>query len=397
MNNILHKQWREDIFELLSIPSFNSNGINDCADYLYNQLNKIGLDVFIETEFGTPTIIARTKNQAKKNILFYSHFDVKPTGDCSLWVTSPFEPTIKDERIYCRGSGDAKGQVFALLKGIEKLINNNRLCSDLGISLILDGGEESGSVGLSKVCEKHAEFLNCNLIVILDSHWVQDNPLLGFGCRGQISFLTTFEESEFTNDLHAGNYGGIVEGAASKMIKAINDFCKHDFINDNFYRNSDNSKIFKPAISICGINSGLIDRSIIPHKSICHIDMRLIDHDINKINSFIVEFFENKGFKVDIRQQYSSFISKKDNAQIEALQSVIKNVCNKEPLNIDYIGAYLPMEQLNALDVPIYVIPLAQHDENNHSPNENIKIKHILYGKDIIYNIFIEILKICRY
>ncbi|HEY5588741.1 MAG TPA: M20/M25/M40 family metallo-hydrolase, partial [Candidatus Paceibacterota bacterium] len=160
MNNILHKQWREDIFELLSIPSFNSNGINDCADYLYNQLNKIGLDVFIETEFGTPTIIARTKNQAKKNILFYSHFDVKPTGDCSLWVTSPFEPTIKDERIYCRGSGDAKGQVFALLKGIEKLINNNRLCSDLGISLILDGGEESGSVGLSKVCEKHAEFLN---------------------------------------------------------------------------------------------------------------------------------------------------------------------------------------------------------------------------------------------
>jgi acetylornithine deacetylase/succinyl-diaminopimelate desuccinylase-like protein len=395
MKKELPKDWENDLFELLQIQSDNRNGITDCANYLFNYIKKMGLEVIIDTEYSNPIIVARTKYQYTANLLFYSHFDVKPSGDTALWNTSPFVPTIKNNRIYCRGSGDAKGQVFALLKGLQK-VSEEKLNEDLGISIILEGGEENGSIGLAEICLKYKEFLKSKLTVILDSHWIKETPIVGLGCRGQLSFLLQYKEKKFDNFLHAGNYGGVYNGAAFELIKIINEFLNHSFIKEIFCKGNFDESNTKSAITICGINSGLIERSIIPNEGICHIDMRLVNINEDQLIKFIKHYFEIKNTVVTIRQYEKSFTSTHNINYKNAIISAIGQACGCPPICVNYIGAYLPMSKLDVLNAPQYVVPIAQYDENNHAPNENILVEHIFYGVDMVNNIYLNICSVFR-
>lgn len=247
MKYTLTHDWEKTLTDFLRIPTVTTEDISICTDYLVVILRGIGMEVQIEGSFGSTVILARIRGKSEKSILFYSHYDVKPPGDLSLWSTDPFEPTIIGERIYCRGSGDAKGQVFALIEGIRKAVHERETGLAMGISLILDGGEESGSIGLDKVCRRYANFLNCELAMVYDSHWIDDTPLIGMGCRGQISFVASYHAG-FCSDLHAGNYGGIYKGAAYELINVLSKFFEHDYVK---------GLSANGAVSICGLHSGL--------------------------------------------------------------------------------------------------------------------------------------------
>lgn len=385
MSKELSNDWKAELFNLLQIQSDHESGILECAQYLCAFLRKINMDVILENGYSNPIIIAKTKNASKANILFYSHYDVKAAGDVNLWNTSPFIPQIIDGRIYCRGSGDAKGQIFSLLKGIEKVIAQG-LDENFGISILLEGGEESGSFGLSETCSKYKEYLNSKLIILLDSHWISETPLIGCGCRGQVSCLLTCREKEFSNFLHAGNYGGIYDGAAFKMVLALNDFIKNNNIRAWFY-NIEKPNNSSSSLTICGIKSGLMERSTIPHEAVSHIDMRLVDINESKLIEFIKNFFKEKQISVTVRQAEPSFKSIQNITYKKVIGDAITEACKCPPTYVDYIGAYLPMNKLSSLSIPQFIVPLAQSDENNHAPNENILVSHIHYGVKIVNNI----------
>lgn len=374
-----------ELFPILKSKSYNYDGKQKCAKLILDFLENIGLEVLFDTIENTSVICARTNKCSKNNILIYSHYDVKPVGCRSLWNTDPFEPVIINERIFCRGSGDAKCQIYSSLKAIEMLQKNHKISSDLGISLIFEDSEESDSDNLDFFCEKYHDFLNPLFVIVLDSHWYDSHPIIGHGCRGQLSYLLIEKEKEFDNYLHAGNYGGKYNGAAFNLISSINEFVNTSHIVEEYFNSN-------ASFTISGFNSGNLKKGIIPAEAKCNIDMRLDKQNIYDEKKYINEFFQLKNVNVQYRQVCSPFISEIKQKHLKVLANTIFDISGIKPLVYEQINAYLPLEKLSVLNCPIYIVPLAQSDENNHAPNENMKISHIVYGIRLVYNMYLNFL-----
>lgn len=374
-----------ELFPILKSRSYNYEGKQKCAKLILDFLNKIGMEVVLDTKENTSVICARTNKSSVNNILIYSHYDVKPAGCRGLWNTEPFEPIIVDERIYCRGSGDAICQIYSLIKAIEMLKKEQKLSADLGISLILEDSEESGSNNLDYFCEKHHDFLSPLFVVVLDSHWYDNHPIIGYGCRGQLSYLLTKKEREFDNCLHAGNYGGKYNGAAYNLISCINEFVNTGHIIKEYFDTN-------ASFTISGFSSGNLKKGVIPAEAKCNIDMRLDKQNVSEEKNYINKFFQQKDVNVQYRQVCPAFISDVNKKQLEVLFNTIVDVSGIKPMICQQVNAYLPLEKLSHLNCPIYVVPLAQSDENNHAPNENMKISHIIYGIKFLYKLYFNVL-----
>ncbi|GEM_PF-2022410 len=385
-------EWQNELFELIRYTSYEEHGIRECAEYIKNMLISLDLDVRISKNSGAPSIMARTKGVFEKIILLYSHYDVKPVRNPELWESEPFEPTIREGRIYARGTGDAKGQLFAAIKAIEKLREKNVINSKVGLALLFEGEEESGSTSLKEICRDNKEFLKNDMIIVLDSHWVGESPVVSYGSRGQISLILSSKEKNMEGSLHAGNYGGIHVGAAQKMIKAIAEFYDGKHVNlPVFYENieEDDFGPFGPVFSVCAINGGTIRRSLIPHECKALVDIRLICNQNNdKIIEAIKKFFNEREIHVKVRQVAKPIKTKAKENHIKILKESIEQAFKKNTMVLPYIGAYIPLEPLLELGEHIYVVPIAQSDENNHAPNENIILEHIVRGIDMIISIY---------
>lgn len=371
----------KELFPILKCQSFQYNGKKQCSNILVDFLKRLDLDVLFDTFNNSSIICARTNKNNKKNLLIYSHYDVKPAGCKKSWATSPFEPTIINNRIYCRGSGDAKCQIYAAIKAIE-MIKKNNIRSDIGISLMLEDSEESDSINLEHFIRKYHDFLNPLFVVVVDSHWCDNLPTIGYGCRGQLSYLLLRKEKEFKHNLHAGNYGGKYNGAAFNLISCIYKFMNTRHIVEEYFNGN-------AAFTISGIVSGELTKGVIPATAQCGIDMRLDKQNIYDEMAFINKFFQQKNIQVYYRQIYAPFISKINKNQLNTIINTISNITGINPSVYEQIPAYLPLEKLSHLHCPIYIVPLAQSDENNHSPNENMKISHIIYGVKLIYNLYL--------
>ncbi len=375
----------KELFPILKCKSYNYDGKQKCAKLILDFLQDLGLEVLFDTIENTSVICARTNNYSENNILIYSHYDVKPAGYRSLWNTEPFEPEIIDERIYCRGSGDAKCQIYSAIKAIEMLQRNHKISSKLGISLIFEDSEESDSYNLDFFCEKYHDFLNPQFVIVIDSHWYDNKPIIGYGCRGQLSYLLIKKEKEFDNYLHAGNYGGKYNGAAFNLISCINEFVNLNHIVEEYFKSN-------ASFTISGFNSGNLKKGIIPAVAKCNIDMRLDKQNIHAERDYINEFFQLRNVNVQYRQVCSPFISEINQKHLKVLSNTIFNISGIEPSVYEQINAYLPLEKLSVLNCPTYIVPLAQSDENNHAPNENMKISHIVYGIRLVYDLYLNIL-----
>ena len=217
----------KDYFELLKFPTVGAeqNCLRDCAacaTWLKKWLKTIGAEVELLTEgFAPPVVFAELKGaEGAPTVLLYGHYDVQPADPLELWQTPPFEPTVKDGRIYCRGAQDDKGQVFAFLCGVRELVQSGAALPTLKI--VLDGQEESGSVALFKLLEKK-EFrarISADVMLVCDTSAAADlRPAIVAGLRGVNHF--TVKLTAANRDLHSGEYGGIAPNAAQGMAELI--------------------------------------------------------------------------------------------------------------------------------------------------------------------------------
>lgn len=172
-------------------------------------------------EQGMPAVLAtRAARNGKPTILLYAHHDVQPVGDESLWESAPFEPTVRDGRLYGRGAADDKAGIMAHIGSLRALVDAVGTDFDLGVNLFIEGEEEAGSASFAQFLSDNADALRADVIVVADSgNWDAVTPALTVSLRGNARFtmsVTTLEHAS-----HSGMFGGAVPDAMLATTKLL--------------------------------------------------------------------------------------------------------------------------------------------------------------------------------
>ena len=215
----------KEYFELLRFPSIGAapDHLRDCAQcatWLKKWLERIGAKAELLTkDFAPPVLFAELPGkEGAPTVLIYGHYDVQPPEPLEEWKTPPFEPTVRDGRIYGRGSQDDKGQFFAFLCGLRELVERKEPLPN--IKILLEGQEESGSTALSKLAPELRRRIAADALVVCDTGAAAGlRPAIIAGLRGVSHF--TVRLTAANRDLHSGEYGGIAPNAAQGMAELM--------------------------------------------------------------------------------------------------------------------------------------------------------------------------------
>ncbi|MBN9169658.1 MAG: dipeptidase [Microbacterium sp.] len=179
-------------------------------------------------ERGMPAVLAtRAARNGRPTILLYAHHDVQPVGDESLWESPPFEPTVRDGRLYGRGAADDKAGVMAHIGALRALTDVLGTDFDLGVALFIEGEEEAGSRSFAQFLSDHADALRADVIVVADSgNWDAVTPALTVSLRGNARFTMTVRTLEHAS--HSGMFGGAVPDAMTAAVKLLSTLWDDD-------------------------------------------------------------------------------------------------------------------------------------------------------------------------
>jgi len=432
------EQYLEQLFTLLREKSISAQniGIEQCATLLKNMMEDIGIQSrLIETD-SHPIVYGEViKDPDNFTLLLYGHYDVQPPDPLEKWLSPPFEPTIRDGRIYCRGAGDNKGQLMAQLLGVKSYID---IFGELPINIkfVFEGEEESGSINLPNFVEANRELLNADLVYTADgSSHNSGAPLILLGVRGMLSLEIETKGADWDN--HSGNAGNIVPNPVWKLINLLqtmrdpngNVLIKGFY--DNVLKPSKEEKVLlkklpydaadigqkigydrlemdgetyyhkltmEPTFNICGIQSGYTGegtKTIIPSTAKLKMDIRLVvDQDPMDIYDKFCKHVQEHD--PDINVSYlGSMIPSRTPADLEIIQVVTKAIHQanqQEPIIQPSLGGSLPdYVWTKILGVPSIIVPYANFDQANHSPNENITIENYFNGMKSICHVIHEL------
>jgi acetylornithine deacetylase/succinyl-diaminopimelate desuccinylase-like protein len=224
------QRFLDELFGLIRIPSISS--ISDhkpdmlrAAEYWKETILKAGADrAEIIPTAGNPVVYGqKIIDPAKPTVLVYAHYDVMPVDPLNLWTSPPFEPEVRDGKIYARGADDDKGQSFMHAKAFEAMVQTGTL--PCNVKFMIEGEEEIGSPNLEQFCFDHKEMLEADIILVSDTGMIApDIPSITVGLRG-LAYLEV-EVTGPNRDLHSGLFGGAVANpinVLSKMIASLTD------------------------------------------------------------------------------------------------------------------------------------------------------------------------------
>ena len=224
-------RFRAELFEFLRIPSVSAQSEHDgdtrrAAEWLAEQLIRAGLKAEILETPKHPIVLGEWRGAGADapTVLIYGHYDVQPAEPLDEWTSPPFEPEIRDGKVFARGSADDKGQLFMHVKALEAALADD---GDLPVNIVVlaEGEEEIGSPSLVPFVEKHKDRLAANVVVISDSAMFDEGlPSLLFSLRGLAYFELRARAAK--TDLHSGAYGGAVPNPATALARVIATF--HD-------------------------------------------------------------------------------------------------------------------------------------------------------------------------
>ncbi len=437
----------DELFELLRIPSISAQSehksdMQRCAEWLAAALVKAGADhAEVMPTDGNPVVFAeKMVDPAAKTVLVYGHYDVMPVDPCEEWRTEPFEPTIKDGRIWGRGADDDKGQLFMHAKAFEAMCATDSL--PCNVKFMLEGEEEIGSPSLYKFCADNREMLAADIILVSDTSMISmDTPSITCGLRG-----LTYMEVEVTGpnkDLHSGLFGGAVANPANVLTRLVASLVddKGRVTIDGFYddvreltpaeRKAFNEAPFdldeykksldvddvegeagyttiertgvRPSLDVNGIWGGYIEegtKTVIPSKASAKISMRLVpNQDFEKIAELFERHFRAiapASVKVDVRFLHGGapYVAPTDMPAYKAAEQAIADTFGKKPLPF-YSGGSIPIisgfERI--LGIKSLLIGFGLAEDAIHSPNESYGLDQFFKGLETIplfYKYFAE-------
>ncbi|MDN3504880.1 MAG: M20/M25/M40 family metallo-hydrolase [Rhabdochlamydiaceae bacterium] len=246
----------DNYFKYLRFPSISTHPDRvqdslECAQFLIEYIKKMGLEVDLIETSKEPFIFAQNLKAGpdKPTLLLYHHYDVQPVDPLELWDSAPFEPEIRDGKIFARGASDNKGQGFYTLTAIDAFLQLKQM-SNFNLKLVIEGGEECGSEGLSSALPSHRDLFKADYLLIVDSNMEDlSTPQICLGMKGIACFDLEVITSD--SDLHSGEWGGISANSIKVLIKALSSVTDDeggiiidDFYNDVVDPTPDEKKIF---------------------------------------------------------------------------------------------------------------------------------------------------------
>src|SRR6266571_7970635 len=226
----MRENYLEEFYSFLRFPSVSTDEkfagkVKDCAQWLSQKLETVGLESKVVPTKGHPIVWARNKHKSgRPTVLIYGHYDVQPPDPLDLWDSPPFEPVLKDGYVFARGATDNKGQILSHILGIQETIEQDGELP-VNLHLVIEGEEEIGSANLGNFLNQNRDSLKSDVAVVSDTGMIARGvPTLSYGLRG-----VTALEIKVTGpkmDLHSGVFGGAVANpitALAQLLATLHD------------------------------------------------------------------------------------------------------------------------------------------------------------------------------
>lgn len=424
-----HRQeFIDRLIDYVRRPSISAQGlgIGEVAKYIAGVMNQIGLKAQIVPTAGWPMVLAERGGPAgTPTVLLYGHYDVQPPDPLDAWISPPFEPTIRDGRLYARGVGDNKGQHFAQILALESLLAT-RGGLPCNVKVLLEGEEEIGSPQMPAFVREHRDEVLADLVITSDGP-VDDSGRcrLLFGVRGVLSFELRARGAN--RDLHSGNWGGVAPNPIWTLVQLLATMknARGDVTIDGFYddvlpltererqalaklpvdvdavrRSLDLDALDQPVergyferlsawptFTINGFHGGYGgagSKTVLPHEAFVKCDIRLVEaQTADDIYAKVERHVRQTAPGVEIIRQGSMDPSKTplDSPFAEPIRRGIAAGQGEEPLLVPALGGSLPDYVFTkVLGIPAFGVPYANPDESNHAPNENLELERFIKG-----------------
>ncbi|KGR92351.1 peptidase M20 [Ureibacillus massiliensis 4400831 = CIP 108448 = CCUG 49529] len=441
-------QHLEELFEFLSIPSISSlsehkSDMVHAANWLANALKKLNIEnVSIDETKGHPVVYGEWLHaEGKPTILFYGHYDVQPVDPLNLWDSEPFQPEIRDNKLYARGASDDKGQVFMHLKMIEALFATEGTLP-VNVKFIYEGEEEIGSPNLPAYVEANKEKLAADIILISDTGlYAPGKPAVCYGLRGLTGVQINVRGAK--SDLHSGLYGGGVQNAIHALAEILASFRdKHGkILVEGFYDNvlpltEEERQAYqelnfdeealkeeigvdelfgesgfsyleqtwaRPTLEVNGVFGGFSGegiKTVLPAEAGAKITCRLVpNQDPDEIVSLLRQHIEkHKPAGVDITiaefDKGAPFLTPFDHPVIQAAGRSYEKIY-QVPTAFIRGGGSIPIvasfDQI--LGLPVVLMGFGLNSENFHAPNEHFHLENFDKGLRVLGDYLHEIAK----
>ncbi len=443
-----HKErFIEELFELIRIPSISSESEHKfdmlkAAEYWKKSLLEAGADKaeVLQTAGNPVTFGEKIINPNLPTVLVYAHMDVMPVDPIDLWKSKPFEPEIRDGKIFARGADDDKGQSFMHVKAFEFMVKTNQL--PCNVKFIIEGEEEIGSPNLRKFMEENRDLLKSDVILVSDTSMIAaDIPSITIGLRG-LSYMEV-EVTGPSRDLHSGLFGGAVANpiyVLSKLLASLIDengkitvkgfyddvleigederaeMAKAPFNEEEYkkaleleeltgeknYSTTERTGI-RPALDINGIWGGYTGegaKTVIPSKAYAKVSMRLVpNQNYKKVSKLFEDHFVSiapKTVKVKVTALHGGqgYVSPMDIPAYKAAQKAYTQVFGKKPVPFRS-GGSIPIISTfeEVLGIKSILMGFGLESDAIHSPNENYPLELFFKGIQTIplfYKYYVE-------
>ncbi|MGB0242728.1 MAG: dipeptidase [Bacteroidia bacterium] len=436
------ERFLEELFELLRIPSISadsafSGDVRKCAETVADFLKTAGADnVILEETAGYPIVYGeKIIDTNLPTVLVYGHYDVQPSVPDELWDTPPFEPTIKNDKIYARGACDDKGQMFMHVKAFESMMQTNELACN--VKFMIEGEEEVGSSNLDTYCKNNKEKLKADVILISDTSMLaNDMPSIDIGLRG-----LSYVEVEVTGpniDLHSGVYGGAVanpinvlcdmiagmkdennhitipgfyndvlevspedRAAMAKTPFSLDEYKGHleidDVMGEEGFSTLERTGI-RPTLDVNGIWGGYTGegaKTVLPSKAYAKISMRLVPNQSSEtITKLFTDYFNSvapKSVKVKVTPHHGGepVLTPTDSVPYKAAAAAMKDTFGKDPIPTRG-GGSIPIVALfeKELETKTVLMGFGLDSDAIHSPNEHYGVFNYFRGIETIPRFF---------
>ncbi|HLT80846.1 MAG TPA: dipeptidase [Cyclobacteriaceae bacterium] len=432
------QRFQDELFEWLRIPSVSADSrhkqdVRNAAEFLKAKFQAIGVDhaELCETG-GHPIVFAEKKvNPSAPTILVYGHYDVQPPDPLELWESPPFEPVVRDGKIFARGACDDKGQVYMHVKAFETMNALNRLTCN--VKFMVEGEEEVGSENLASFVRDNKEKLQADIILISDTAMISlERPSITVGLRG-LSYMEV-EVVGPNRDLHSGVYGGAVANpinVLSRMIASLHDdkgritipgfydkvaeltreereaLNKAPFDLQEYMRDLQIGEVWgeegyttlertgiRPTLDVNGIWGGYTGegaKTVLPSKAHAKISMRLVPNqssqEISDLFTKHIKAIAPKSVQVNVIAHHGGepAVTPSDSKAFAAAAKAFETVWGKRPIPTRD-GGSIPIVALfkKELNLDTVLMGFGLDSDAIHSPNEHFGVKNFQMGIETI-------------
>jgi acetylornithine deacetylase/succinyl-diaminopimelate desuccinylase-like protein len=432
------QRFLDELFELIRVPSISAIPENKpemikTAGLLRDALLEAGADEAMVMETSGQPVVYGSKQAGADlpTVLIYGHYDVQPVEPLELWHSDPFQPEIRDGKIWARGADDDKGQLFMHVKAFEFMVKTGQL--PCNVKFMIEGEEEVGSPSLKEFCRSNQELLKADIILVSDTTMIATEiPSITTGLRG-LSYM----EVELTGpnrDLHSGLFGGAVANPVNvlcKMIAALtnekneitipgfyddvlvlsreerDEMAKAPFDVEAYKKELDVEAVdgeegytslertgIRPSLDVNGIWGGYIQegaKTILPSKAFAKISMRLVpNQDSARVDKLFEKHFRSiapEGVRVDVRSLHGGqgYVAPTDTVAYQAASKAMEKTFGRKPIPTKSGGSIPIISDFEeVLGIKTILMGFGLESDAIHSPNENYPLYHFYKGIETI-------------